>query len=353
MHKLALHSFEIQEIGVHDDTELLLAQTASLGPSMALSEQPSWMAVCIGKFEAPQENVRKDASIGRVSVRLCVAHPSAKRVSNVVGESIKASLKNSVAGIQFRETPDPTDWLQPIADHEVGCVDITGHVPRLSPTSSRSNVLWMSRFIDELSQFESPCGVVILLRPFSDSENPGQSALVELRRYFENASVTRKGETKQNSNRQQEVERKHNSKDFSEEKLKRKSKRETKENRKGERGKQNERSESEQGIETKKTDERQKEAHGSTSTEETTESTEYQSSLSTTGGQRSETMRRKALAILDEYIRSGAWWVGIRTFGANAAIARKVASVYWASVANIGEGDSRGVSVRQTSFLSA
>ncbi len=51
--------------------------------------------------------------------------------------------------------------------------------------------------------------------------------------------------------------------------------------------------------------------------------------------------RERGIHVLDELMRSGAWWIGIHAFGPNETKARSAAALAWACMSNVGRGGHR------------
>lgn len=296
-------AFEISSISVPDNLELLLAQAAALGPSLGMGNGMRWLAIGIGRFDTPI-----------ASLRFALAAENDKAAS-LNAEILRGVLANNAAEIRFRdlqtkEEPRKEDlgWLS--LDNSL---DLEGHIPRLRPTSSRANVLWTGRFLSGLYNLGSQrAGVILLLRPFSETREQDGSALTSLRRFFDTEPIL---STQQQFSATDRSYRTGSPK-------------------------------SEQPpfhdavghFRALKVSEPSKDTVFKTTKGpeyEKIETSTWVHQLQDSDGER---RRQRGLTMLQELARSGAFWLRIRVFGTTLAEARRVASLFWSCVANVGRG---------------
>jgi energy-coupling factor transporter ATP-binding protein EcfA2 len=175
----------VRRVAVTSDAALLLSQTASLGPSLALLRQPNWLAVGFGRFDD-----------GGPAMRFAAGHADGAECRYAIVEALGDVLRNQVLGLELSEVAKGVPpWLKKVVEREVKTADVVGFIPRFNSQSARDNAMWMGRFLTSLARLEAPAGVVLLLRPFArDAEE--SSAVAGLRRYFENAVVKSGSTTK-------------------------------------------------------------------------------------------------------------------------------------------------------------
>lgn len=320
-------TFHLEKISIADDPSLLLAQTAALGPSLALGELSgaiSWLAIGIGHFGS-SEGMLRFAVAARDSTG---AERKAEILRNV--------LANNAAGIQFSEVskgpllvegpsvPPALQWFS--ADHQF---DIAGHIPRLEPQSVFPNALWMARFLAGLYGIGSlNAGIILVLRPVTDNQAGDRSVLRGLRSYFDTEPIH--GQTWEQTyvdqlNETVQIEK---LKEFQQ--LKELSEELASLEKRGWRRRVSAEKDWEERVKALSKISTKTPQAGDSHTRSRTHAQQLSSN------DVAARQRERALAVLQELARSGAFWLSIRAVGGDSGIVRQVAALYWSCIANAG-----------------
>ena len=355
MKPIFVSSFAIRRVGVASEPELLLAQCAALGPSLAVGESPSWIAFGFGKFSAKEHSAGiANGGGSRTDFRFAVAHADETRARNVLGPTLCDLLRSQTEQIIFEELKSD-DWLKRIFCGSLSILYVSGMVPRFVAHGTQANALWMSRMLSALEQFDSPDGgVVVVLRP-AEAGPLQDSPIAELRSHFERSTVERrrvggvrskstvvisssrtektgtvsKGKNEDTSRTRTIDSLIDRSEEISiDEDVQSSGKREQRRNVQKEKGKQSQDQISNFANNSNATMESSSEERQGedSNTEQVDESREAVGEAD---------VRARGISLLDECLRSGAWWVSVLCFGTNESVTRKVVAMFWAAVSSV------------------